>query len=110
MGASGADAGLVAGGGPNYCSSGLSSIMLASGSRHEWWTTTTNGRTLPLATKPRRPSPPNCISNRLRSYDMRAPLDRPLLTPRSRATKRPDSHLPWWEAEGHVSASGQLNA
>src|SRR5690606_24028928 len=77
--------------------------MPAFRSRRGLRTTTTSDRTQPLATRPRRHSPPNCISNGLLRYALWAPLHRPLLTPRSCATKRPGSNHSWWKAGGHVS-------
>jgi len=44
-----------------------------------WRITTSHVRIQPLATRRRRPSPPNCISNGLLRYAVRAPLHRPLL-------------------------------
>lgn len=76
--------------------------MPVSRSQHGWRTTTRSDRTQPLATKPRRPSPPNCISNGLLRCALRAPLRRPLLTPRPCATKRPGSNPSWRKVGGHV--------
>src|SRR3546814_345251 len=47
----------------------------------------------------------NAISNGLRSYALRAPLRRPLLTPRSCATKPLGSNPGWWKPGGHVTGA-----
>ena len=78
--------------------------MPASRSRPRWMTTIGRDHTHRLATRPRRRSPLDWISNGLLRYALRAPLRRPLLQPRSCATKRPGSNPSWWKAAGHVSA------
>lgn len=56
-----------------------------------------------LGYEAQRRSPLNCISNGLFRYALRAPLHRPLLPSRSRATKLPGSNRRWRKPGGHVT-------
>ena len=78
-------------------------LMPVSRSLPGWMTTTGRGRTHPLATQPRRRSPPNWISNGLLRYALRAPLRSPLLQPRLCAKQPSGSNPSWGKAGGHVS-------
>src|SRR5690606_40831073 len=66
-------------------------------------TTTGRDHTRRLDTRPRRPSPPNWISNGLLRYALRAPLRSPLLQPRSCAKQPPGSNPSWGKAGGQVT-------
>src|SRR5690606_34914924 len=80
-------------------------ITLAPRSPRGWKTITASDRTQPLDTKPRRRSPPNCKSNGLLSYALRAPLRSPLPQPRACAKHPPGSNPSWGKAAGHVLAA-----
>ncbi len=67
------------------------------------WVEDYNRERHPLATQPRRRSPPNWISNGLLRYALRAPLRSPLLQARSCATKPLGSNPSWRKAGGHVT-------
>src|SRR5690606_35197923 len=69
-------------------------------------TTTGRDHTRRLDTRPRRPSPPNWISNGLLRYALRAPLRSPLLQPRSCAKQPPGSNPSWGKAGGQVIDAG----